>query len=59
MTNRTQTLLVCLGGFMAGGLTASMVHWSAFPKAAIVAAVATSAALAVGVVTRNAVARRP
>jgi len=59
MTNHTRTLLVCLGGFMAGGFTASMVHWPAFPKVAVVAAVATSVALAVGIFTRNAVPRRP
>lgn len=59
MTNPTRTLLVYLGGFMAGGFTASTVRWSAFPKAAVVATVATSVALAVGVFTRNAVPRRP
>lgn len=59
MTNHTRTLFVFLGGFMAGGLTASIVPWPAFPKAVVVAAVAIIVALTIGFVTRSVAPRKP
>jgi hypothetical protein len=58
MTNHSRTLLICIGGIMAGGFTASMVEWSAFPKAAAVAAAATIVALGIGFATRPFVPRK-
>jgi hypothetical protein len=53
MTNHSRTLLIFFGGIMAGGLTASIVEWSAFPKAAMAGLVATIVALGIGVATRS------
>jgi hypothetical protein len=46
--NRHRTFLVCMGGIMAGALTAYIVPWSAVPKSAAVGVVAAIVALGIG-----------
>lgn len=53
MTNHSRTLLICFSGIMAGGFTASILQWSAFPKAAMTGLVAAIAALGIGFATRS------